>query len=134
VALAGRLERDAAQPVDGANELERRVEDAKRSVRAIEARVSAAVERRLDALEARIGAASPAVAGPSDAAPPPEAAAWDVSAILDRLYALEMRQERDAASQESANHSRVARVSQLETRVDRLEAGSGAIPAAPYSP
>jgi hypothetical protein len=85
----------------GANELERQVEDAKRSVRMIEARVIATTERRLDALESQLAANAPSPAQATPADPPPEAAAWDVSAILDRLYALEMSQEREAATRET---------------------------------
>lgn len=95
----------------GANELERRVEDAKQSVRMIEARVTAELDRRIDALEAR--GLSPAAA--SESGPPPDAAAWDVSAILDRLYALEMRDGVGVSE---------TRVATLEGRVARLE-GSG---------
>lgn len=93
----------------GGNELERRVEDAKQSVRMIEARVTAELDRRIDVLEAR--AASPSASGESG--PPPDAAAWDVSAILDRLYALEMRDGVGVSE---------ARVVTLEGRVARLEA------------
>ncbi len=102
----------------GGDELERRVEDAKQSVRMIEARVTAALERRINALEAQASA----LPDSGQVAPPPDAAAWDVSAILDRLYALEMR-----------NGGRVSdhRVSVLEERIARLEAPTASLPAAP---
>lgn len=122
VALTGRV--DAGLSSDhGADELDRRVADAKQSVRMIEARVTAALERRLDALEASVvhGAALPA-SGP--AAPPPDAAAWDVSAILDRLYALEMRNGQSASEQ---------RLAGIEQRVAHLESAWRTAPAAPAS-
>lgn len=78
------------------SELERQLENAKQNVRMIEARVTAALDRRIDGLEARIERSVSAAASPQ-LGPPPDAAAWDVSAILDRLYALEMRL--DAAQQ-----------------------------------
>jgi len=102
----------------GGDELERRVEDAKQSVRMIEARVTAALERRIDALEAQASALTDS----GQDAPPPDAAAWDVSAILDRLYALEMRNGGSVSDH---------RVSVLEERIVRLEAPRGSLPAAP---
>ncbi len=118
--LAGFTERfDAgASSGRGGDELERRVEDARQSVRMIEARVTAALERRIDALEARVSARQDA----GQDAPPPEAAAWDVSAILDRLYVLEMR---DGGS--ISEH----RVSALEERIAQLETPLDSLPAAP---
>lgn len=105
----------------GADELERRVEDAKQSVRMIEARVTAALERRLDVLEAG-GMHAAALPASGLSAPPPDAAAWDVSAILDRLYALEMQ---------SGGGVSVRRVSSLEERIASLETIRGSLPAAP---
>ena len=107
-----------SSPDRGADELERRVEDAKRSVRMIESRITAALERRIDALEVQASAPSES----RGEAPPADVAAWDVSAILDRLYALEMR---DAGG--VSEH----RVSVLEERVAGLETSRGSLPAAP---
>jgi DNA-binding protein H-NS len=115
----------AARENDDGNDLERRIEDAKHNVRMIESRISAKLERRLDALEARAsagpaaGPASLAAAPrPAAGAPPPDASAWDVSQILDRLYAVEMAQQDGGASPRDA-----ARMRALEERVARLEAG-----------
>lgn len=92
-----RVELAAAPSGPGAsNELERQLENARQNVRMIETRVTAALERRIDGLEARLNEGMSAAASPQ-MGPPPDAAAWDVSAILDRLYALEMRL--DAAQQ-----------------------------------
>ncbi|MCP4239867.1 MAG: hypothetical protein GY772_04835 [bacterium] len=107
-----------SSPDRGADELERQVEDAKRSVRMIESRITAALERRIDALEVQASAPSES----RGEAPPADVAAWDVSAILDRLYALEMR---DAGG--VSEH----RVSVLEERVAGLETSRGSLPAAP---
>lgn len=128
-ALSERMDAVLSAQDHGANELERRVEDAKRSVQMIEAQVIAATERRLDALESQLasGARAPSPAAP--AGPPPEAAAWDVSAILDRLYALEVRQEREAASLDSDQRSRAAQLARLAARIERLERGEAPLPA-----
>ena len=137
VALAALSERmDAGLSVQdhGANELERRVEDAKRSVRMIETRVIAATERRLDTLESQLAGGTPSPARAAPVGPPPEAAAWDVSAILDRLYALEVRQEREAATRETDQHSRAAQLTQLVARIARLERGPVSLPASPAAP
>ncbi len=122
----------AGAPSDGAgaDELERRIENAKANVRMIESRITAALERRIDALEARVASgasAAPASAAPSTGAPPADAAAWDVSAILDRLYALEMREDGGGVDTE--------RIARLERRVMQLEAAAQGvpIPAAPAS-
>ena len=133
-ALSERMDAGLSVQDDGANELERRVEDAKRSVRMIEAQVIAATERRLDALESQLGAGAPSPARVTSAGPPPEAAAWDVSAILDRLYALEVRQEREAATWETDQRSRSAQLAQLAARVARLERGELSLPASPAAP
>ena len=126
-ALAARIEAKLANTDRGGDELERRVQDARRSVRMIEARVTATLERRLDALESRVekGNASRVSFG----APPPEAATWDVSAILDRLYNLEMRQEDEKRSE-------VTRIARLEDRLSHLERrlGLGSVPAALADP
>lgn len=125
--LSERVDTGLARDDSGANELERRVEDAKRSVRAIESRVSAALERRLNVLEAKLGGGS--LAGPvplASRAPPPDASAWDVSAILDRLYALEMRQEQQLAARDASDRD----IGRLEARVVQLEK-RGALPASP---
>lgn len=108
------------------DELERRVENAKANVRMIEARITAALERRINALESRVSTGATAAAGPASG-PPPDAAAWDVSAILDRLYALEMR---EGGGDSGATDGRIA---QLERRVIQLEAAAQGvpIPAAP---
>lgn len=116
-ALNDRLDAGASSD-RGGDELERRVEDARQSVRMIEARVTAALERRIDSLETQVSARQDA----GSDAPPPEAAAWDVSAILDRLYALEMR---DGGS--VSEH----RVSELEERIAQLEMPLDSLPAAP---
>ena len=130
-ALSERMDAGLSAQDDGANELERRVEDAKRSVRMIEARVIAATERRLDALEIQLAGGGPSPAGPALAGPPPEAAAWDVSAILDRLYALEVRQEQEVASRETDQRSRAAQLAQIAARVARLERSEAPLPASP---
>jgi small-conductance mechanosensitive channel len=133
-ALSERMDAGLSGQDRGANELERRVEDAKRSVRMIEAQVLAATERRLDALESQLGAGAPGPSRAAPAVPPPEAAAWDVSAILDRLYALEVRQEREAASRETEQRSRAARLAQLAGRIARLEGGEPPLPASLAEP
>jgi small-conductance mechanosensitive channel len=132
--LSERMDTGLSAEDNGANELERQVEDAKRSVRMIEARVIAATERRLDTLESQLatGAPEPSRAAPSN--PPPEAAAWDVSAILDRLYALEVRQEREAVTQETDQRSRAAQLAQLVARIARLERDQDSLPASPAAP
>lgn len=114
---------------DRGDELEQRVEDAKRSVRLIESRVAAALEQRLDRLEARLAEGPSVPTAGSVVGPPPEAAAWDVSAILDRLYALEMREEQGGGDPRAAQ-----RLLRLEERVARLEQDLSAIPAAPARP
>ncbi|MGI9590489.1 MAG: hypothetical protein ACR2P8_03900 [Myxococcota bacterium] len=119
--ISTRLEAGLARRESSAgNDLERRVEDAKRNVRMIEARIAARLERRLDSLEAR-GSAAPSQATMAPrttgaGAPPPDASAWDVSQILDRLYAVEM------AQQEGGGPSGT-RLRALEERVARLEVG-----------
>jgi uncharacterized coiled-coil protein SlyX len=132
VALSERMESGLSDRDGGADELERRVEDARRSVRAIESRVTAALERRLDALESQVAseAAAPRGAPLSAGQPPPDAAAWDLSTILDRLYALEMRQEEVSGVLESEVHSRGARLARLEERIAQLERGAAGLPAA----
>jgi len=116
----------AARESESGNDLERRVEDAKHSVRMIESRITARLERRLDALEAK--SASSQVAGttaptrlprPVTGAPPPDASAWDVSQILDRLYAVEMAQQEGGSGAAAP-----ARLGALEQRVARLESSS----------
>ncbi len=126
-ALAARLETKLANSDRGGDELERRVQDARRSVRMIEARVTAALDRRLDVLESRVEKSGASRA--SFGAPPPEAATWDVGAILDRLYNLEMRQD-------SEQRSDVTRSARLEERLSRLEErlGMGSTPAASTAP
>ena len=98
------------------------LEDARQNVRMIEARVTAALERRIAALESRPASAPDAPARAAPAPPPPDASAWDVSTILDRLYALEMRQEQDASTRERADASRSSQLARLEARLARLEA------------
>ena len=126
-ALAARLETKLASSDRGGDELERRVQDARRSVRMIEARVTAALDRRLDVLESRVEKSGASRA--SFGAPPPEAATWDVGAILDRLYSLEMRQGNEQRSD-------VTRIARLEERLSRLEErlGMGSTPAASANP
>jgi len=136
--LSARVESGmAAREDDSGNDLERRVEDARRNVRMIESRISARLERRLDALEAQggQGAAMPPAAMaparvPAAGAPPPDASAWDVSQILNRLYAVEMAQQEGGGSGRES-----ARVRALEERVARLEArGAGATLPAELAP
>jgi hypothetical protein len=126
-ALAARLETKLTSSDRGGDELERRVRDARHSVRMIESRITAALDRRLDDLESRV--AKSGASRTSFGAPPPEAASWDVGAILDRLYNLEMRQENEKRSD-------VRRIARLEERLLRLEGqlGMGSIPAAPADP
>ena len=130
-ALSERMDAGLSAQDHGANELERRVEDAKRSVRMIETRVIAATERRLDTLESQLAAGAPPPARAAPSGPPPEAAAWDVSAILDRLYALEVRQEREASTRETDQRSRGAQLAQLVERIARLERDEMPLPASP---
>jgi cell division protein FtsB len=137
--LTSRLETGLAQAESEAgNDLERRLEDAKHNIRVIEARVTAKLERRIDAIEAQVGqggagrVATLTQPGPANAAaPPPDASAWDVSQILDRLYAVEMAQQ-EAGSGSPANGGRLR---SLEERVSRLEAAglSGGTAPAPSS-
>lgn len=126
-ALAARVETRLSSSDGGTDELERRVRDARQSVRMIESRVTAALDRRLDELESRVAKSGASRA--SFGAPPPEAASWDVGAILDRLYNLEMRQDNEQRSD-------VTRIARLEERLSRLEAsvGMGSTPAAPVDP
>jgi len=133
-ALSERMDAGLSVQDHGANELERRVEDAKRSVRMIEAQVIAATERRLDTLESQLATGAPEPSRAAPAGPPPEAAAWDVSAILDRLYALEVRQEREAAIQETDQHSRAGQLARLVARIARLERDPVSPPASPAAP
>ena len=126
-ALARRVETQVASSDRGTDELERRVRDARRSVRMIESRVTAALDRRIDELESRVAKSGTSRA--SFGAPPPEAATWDVGAILDRLYNLELRQENEQRSD-------VTRIARLEERLSHLEAslGMGSTPAAVADP
>lgn len=133
-ALSERTNAGLSAQDHGANELERQVEDAKRSVRMIEARVIAATERRLDALESQLAASAPSPARADSAGPPPEATAWDVSAILDRLYALEMRQQQQAATRETDERSFAAQLAQLAARIAGLERGEVPPPASHSTP
>jgi hypothetical protein len=116
----------------GAGELERAVENARRNVRMIESRVTAALEQRLDSLEVRVSqqdslAAMPA-APASVGSPPPDASAWDVSSLLDRLVALEMHQ------QAGADPALAARLERLEQRLARLEQAAPVASAGPVAP
>lgn len=121
--LSARVEADvSAKDSSSGNELERRIEDAKHNVRMIEARITAKLERRLDGLEAQLTdgvAAAPVSAGGSGVAPPPDASAWDVSQILDRLYAVEMSQQKRGTSAPNT-----AQLRALEARLSRLETPS----------
>lgn len=116
---------NASTSPTGTDELERRIENAKANVRMIESRITASLDRRIAGLEAQLASGVPAAAPASATAPPAEAAAWDVSAILDRLYALEMREDGGGAASQ--------RIAQLERRVIQLEAAAQGvpIPAAP---
>ncbi len=114
----------------GANELERRVEDARRNVRMIEARVTASLERRLDSLETQLAARDSlsALPGASVAvgSPPLDAAAWDVSSLLNRLVALEMSQQQAGTDPVVAG-----RMARLEERLGRLEQAASVASLAP---
>ena len=114
----------------GANELERRVEDARRNVRMIEARVTASLERRLDSLETQLAArdSRAVLPGASVAAgsPPLDAAAWDVSSLLNRLVALEMSQQQAGTDPVVAG-----RMARLEERLGRLEQAASVASLAP---
>lgn len=126
VALLAKDVRSRAVSTDGADELERRVENARRNVRMIEARVTASLERRLDTLEGRIAAAPAPVSAPA-AAMPSDVSAWDASAILERLYAIEMQQG-SVGSGEGAGVS--SRLVELERRLARVEGPPSSPPAA----
>ena len=99
--LSGRVDTVLSDANGGAGTLTQRIEDANRSVRSIESRVTAALERRLAEVDRRLydlesrGDANTSPAKLSDADDP---SAWDASAILERLYDLEMRQNRVEAS------------------------------------
>lgn len=116
--LAGRLDSSAGAGAEGADDLEQRVESARRNVRMIEARVTAALDRRLDDLEARVAAAPPRPGG-DEPELPSDASAWDVSAILERLYALEMREGAPGAAPGDGASS--ARLADLERRLALIE-------------
>jgi hypothetical protein len=135
-AVSQRLEGLQGTGDRGADELERRVEDAKQSVRMIESRVTAELDSRLDALEAQLGEGGgfAAAAAPAAGPPPGDASAWDVSTILDRLYALEMRQERDGAARETSERASGARIERLEQRLAQIEGPGSPTPAAPHAP
>jgi hypothetical protein len=116
----------------GADELERRVEDAMQSVRMIESRVTAELDSRLDALEALSeGGALAAAPAPAVGPPSADASAWDVSTVLDRLYALEMRQEKDGLAREASERAGSARLDGLERRLAQIEGQGDPAPAAP---
>jgi uncharacterized coiled-coil protein SlyX len=117
-ALAERRDSSAGAGVEGADDLEQRVENARRNVRMIEARVTAALDRRLDDLEARV-AATPRRPGGDEPELPSEASAWDVSTILERLYALEMRE--GVSGPGSGDSVSAARLAELEQRLARVE-------------
>lgn len=125
-ALAAGLERSARTGNVSTGELERSVENARRNVRMIESRVTAALDRRLDALEARNGSALRLPAGGTPELPS-DASAWDVSAILERLYALEMRQDLPASG--TGDAASASRLAVLERRLAQLEEREA--PAAP---
>ncbi len=114
----------------GANELERRVEDARRNVRMIEARVTASLERRLDSLETQLAARDSLAALPGASvavgSPPLDAAAWDVSSLLNRLVALEMSQQQAGTDPVVAG-----RMARLEERLGRLEQAASVASLAP---
>lgn len=124
---------ESAKGVDAreADELERRVESAKQNVRMIEARVTAELDRRLDALEAHANAAPAMPTGVGSGEFPSDAAAWDVSAILERLYALEMRE--GGGGNSGASPAAAGRLFELERRLEQLESrGANPGPAAAY--
>jgi BMFP domain-containing protein YqiC len=126
------LEQGLARRSEGvaSADLGRRLDDAQLGLRQLEERVAGTLERRLDALETRIG---------DEGVPPPRAgaqgsddvAAWDASAILDRIYALERRQEEDSAARLGEARGGAAALSGLEQRVSRLEQMVQSLPAAP---
>ncbi len=109
--------------LEGADELERRVEEARRNVKMIEARITADLDRRIDALEAQVAQAPAAPASPG--AMPADVSAWDASAILERLYALEMQQGQGGSVSPDVS----GRLAELERRLARVES-----PAAPATP
>ena len=130
VSLGAVLETGAPADTRELDELERRVESAKQNVKMIEARVSAELDRRLDALESR-SASAPALPGGATGELPSDAAAWDVSAILERLYALEMRQQEPGGV--LADAAGAARIAELERRLRQLET-QGPAPPPPAAP
>lgn len=84
---------------------------AARQVASVEKRLAGAL-RRLDRVESRVEQGSAA----SNAAPPDAAGAWDASSILERLYNLEVRQEREEQSRTTFEKSLLARMHELEQR------------------
>lgn len=118
---------DARPRSSGTDQLEESVENARRDVRMIEARVTAALDRRLDVIETRLGSLPQASAG-DGAGLPSDASAWDVSSILERLYALEMR---DGAS--GAGADATSRLADLERRLARIEQREGVASPPPAS-
>ncbi len=120
------LSKQVATPrvkLEGADELERRVEEARRNVKMIEARITADLDRRIDSLEAHVAQAGSQAAAPASAGMPADVSAWDASAILERLYALEMQQ-----GQTGGGTDLTGRLAELERRLARVERPA-AVPA-----
>ncbi len=112
--------------LEGADELERRVEEARRNVKMIEARITADLDRRLDSLEAQVAQSPGPAAAPGAASLPADVSAWDASAILERLYALEMQQGQGGGASPELS----GRLAELERRLARVEGPANGVPAA----
>jgi len=113
-ALVAELTATAAQQNAAASELEsleKGIDTASRQLRDLESKARKA-QKKLDEVAS---------------APPPEAAQWDVSAILERLYNVEVRQDKVEADggKLSANSGRGTR--DILERLAHLEQATGAV-------
>jgi uncharacterized protein YlxW (UPF0749 family) len=86
-------------------------------------RMQAAVDRRLDALEGRVAAVER----------PPNAPVADPSDVVERIGRLEERLASASGGHDTVARSNLARLNDLESRVDALE-GAAAVDPVPASP